>query len=206
MFRFSVLLLIVPLLLISSGITAQYIVSFAVDQSDLLVADAGKNQGVGSGTILQLGGQPAVTGGTPPYQILWSPSYGLDDPTLPNPTLTADSSLTYTLSATDSIGCTSESSVNVEILIGTEELSGEDKAFIIYPNPASNNLINIKNLKENLTAFDVVVTDMKGQEIHRESFSQGTSEISINNNSITNGIYLITIHSGTVYHYKIVVQ
>lgn len=206
MFRFSVLLLIVPLLLISSGITAQYIVSFTVDQPDLLVADAGKNQGVASGSVLQLGGQPAVTGGTPPYQIVWSPSYGLDDPTIPNPTLTADSSLTYTLSVSDSLGCTAESMVNIEIITGTKKLSGSSDEFIIYPNPSSNSPIQIRNLSENLYAFDLIITDMKGMEVHRESFKQGVSEVSINNNRIRTGLYLVTIRSCSVHHYKIVVR
>ena len=50
-----------------------------------------------------LGGSPSATGGVPPYVYQWQPSTGLSSTSAPNPTVTANSNIQYTLTVTDAI-------------------------------------------------------------------------------------------------------
>jgi len=53
------------------------------------------------------------TFGTPPFIYEWSPSIGLSDPSIPNPKVTTDTSITYQVKVTDTIGCTDSALVEV---------------------------------------------------------------------------------------------
>ena len=59
--------------------------------------------------------QGAVTDGTPPYTIKWSPSTGLSDPTIATPVASPITSTTYKLLVTDKTGCTSLDSMRVTV-------------------------------------------------------------------------------------------
>ena len=69
-----------------------------------LIAEAGVSQTVNPGSpSVTLGGSPSATGGIGPYvSYSWSPTTGLDDATLANPTASPKVTTTYTLSVTDS--------------------------------------------------------------------------------------------------------
>jgi hypothetical protein len=68
-----------------------------------LAANAGPDKGVSAGVpTTQIGGSPTANGGTDPYTYLWSPTTGLDDPTLANPTASPGTTTTYTVTVTDS--------------------------------------------------------------------------------------------------------
>ena len=64
------------------------------------------------GTIL-LGGSPTVTGGIAPYTYSWTPSTGLNNSTLANPTAVITSSATYFVTVTDTTGCMDVDSIHV---------------------------------------------------------------------------------------------
>jgi len=65
---------------------------------------------------LRLGGTPAATGGTTPYQYSWSPGGGLSCTSCSNPYVShLGSNATYTLMVTDSNGCTAESQVSISV-------------------------------------------------------------------------------------------
>jgi gliding motility-associated-like protein len=75
--------------------------------AQVVVADAGNDTGTcPGGDPVSIGGSPAATGGTPPYTYSWSPTAGLDNPNIPNPTASPASPTTYTLLVTDSNGLT----------------------------------------------------------------------------------------------------
>ena len=77
-------------------------------------ANAGPDSTVCTGASIQLGGTPAGTGGgTLSYS--WSPAAGLSCTNCPNPTLTATTNQTYTLTVSSSLGCTDNSTVNIAI-------------------------------------------------------------------------------------------
>ncbi len=60
-----------------------------------------------------------VTGGTSPYNYLWSPATYLDDPTIPNPRScpTVAGFITYTVTVTDINGCIATDQVTIEAIV-----------------------------------------------------------------------------------------
>jgi hypothetical protein len=69
-------------------------------------ADAGADQEVCEGGSVEIGGSPTASGGTSPYTYSWSPTTGLDDHTIANPTASPASTTTYCVTVTDDNGCT----------------------------------------------------------------------------------------------------
>ena len=66
-----------------------------------------------SGTA-RLGGE--TTGGLPPYRWEWSPTEGLDDPTIEQPLFAVDRTQTFRVIVTDARGCRDTASVTVNLL------------------------------------------------------------------------------------------
>jgi hypothetical protein len=101
-----------------SDISGTVITSFYVNgtisvAANALIADAGNDVTINPGGSTQLNG--TVTGGTGPYDFLWTPSTGLSDPEIPNPLCQPASTTTYTLAVTDFNNCTSTDQVTVTI-------------------------------------------------------------------------------------------
>jgi len=69
------------------------------------LASAGGNSTICSDSTVIIGGSPTATAGTGPYTYAWSPSVGLNSPTLSNPTANPSISTTYSVTVTDSLGC-----------------------------------------------------------------------------------------------------
>ena len=83
------------------------------------VADAGSYQNICNGDSIMIGGSPTASGGTSSYTYLWSPLAGLSSSTVSNPYAKPVVATTYTVTITDSNGCTDTDDVVVSI----------------YPNP-----------------------------------------------------------------------
>ncbi|HVM50452.1 MAG TPA: autotransporter-associated beta strand repeat-containing protein [Candidatus Acidoferrum sp.] len=80
-----------------------------------LAASAGPNQNICSGSGTTIGGSPTATGGTGSYTYSWSPTAGLSSATVANPNASPTSTTLYTVTVTDSGGCTAMSSVTVAL-------------------------------------------------------------------------------------------
>jgi autotransporter-associated beta strand protein len=80
-----------------------------------LAANAGPNKNVCSGSGVVIGASPVATGGSGTYTYSWSPSTGLSAVNVANPTATPTSTTPYTVTVTDSVGCTAISSVTVGV-------------------------------------------------------------------------------------------
>jgi hypothetical protein len=90
------------------------------------IADAGIDPVVCQGTSTPLGGAPSGASGIGSLSYSWSPSTGLNDSTLANPSLTATASGTYVLSVIDSLGCVATDTVSVSVLTpATDFLPGD---------------------------------------------------------------------------------
>ena len=80
-------------------------------------ANAGTNKNICAEEMAALGGSPTASGGTGPYTYSWSPANYLDNSTNANPVATPPpgSSTIYTVTVTDSLGCSASSNVTVVV-------------------------------------------------------------------------------------------
>jgi gliding motility-associated-like protein len=76
-------------------------------------AFAGNDTLIAAGIPFQLQGSGGVS-------YLWSPPFGLDDPTLAKPTITIDRDMEYVLTASSPAGCSSTDTVRVRVFKGLE--------------------------------------------------------------------------------------
>ncbi len=79
-------------------------------------ADAGADAVIISGESVVIGGTPTASGGTPPYSYSWSPTTGLNDTSIANPTASPTLNTTYNVTVTDSNGCTDSDDVTVTVI------------------------------------------------------------------------------------------
>ncbi len=81
-------------------------------------ADAGTDAGITAGGSVVIGGSPTASGGTPPYTYSWTPTTDLNDASIANPTASPAVNTTYTVTVTDSKGCTDSDDVTVTVTQG----------------------------------------------------------------------------------------
>jgi hypothetical protein len=96
-----------------SGNTSEFSKSIAVTNE--LLANAGADVEICASGSTTIGGSPAATGGATPYMYSWSPTSGLNDASLANPTASPATTTTYTLTVTDANGCTAMDQVTVTV-------------------------------------------------------------------------------------------
>jgi PKD repeat protein len=78
-------------------------------------ADAGADREIPEGSSVVIGGSPTASGGTPPYTYSWTPTTGLNDGSIANPTASPAVNTTYTVTVTDSKGCTDSDDATVTL-------------------------------------------------------------------------------------------
>lgn len=88
---------------------------------DTVIPDAGPDQETCPGIPVQIGTAP-IQGWT--YQ--WTPATGLDNPNIAQPTATVTGAITYTLTATDAVGCSGSDEVNITLLPNASANAGAD--------------------------------------------------------------------------------
>ena len=109
-----------------------------------IIADAGP-----ADTSVVLG-QPLQLNGSGSTNFLWSPPTYLDNPTISNPVALPQNNIKYTLTVTNSIGCTSTDTINVKVYFLPPDIyvpsaftpSGDAKNDLFRPIP-----IGIKSLE-----------------------------------------------------------
>ena len=89
--------------------------SVTVRVSPLIAVDAGNDVAICYGSSTVIGATPAVVGGTSPYTYLWTPAVSISSTVIPNPTVNPTSNSSYTLTVTDSLGCSSSDIINISI-------------------------------------------------------------------------------------------
>ncbi|MFC1927696.1 hypothetical protein ACFLW7_03875 [Chloroflexota bacterium] len=80
------------------------------------LADSGADRVIVSGDSVVIGGTPTASGGTPLYTYSWTPTTGLNNAGFANPTASPTVSTTYTVTVTDSNGCTDSDDVTVTVI------------------------------------------------------------------------------------------
>ncbi|MBW8049315.1 MAG: T9SS type A sorting domain-containing protein [Cytophagales bacterium] len=82
----------------------------------ILTANAGIDVNINCMDSVVIGGTPTAFGGSGIYTYSWTPSSGLNDPTLANPTASPFDTTTYTVTVLDTNGSTASDSVTVNII------------------------------------------------------------------------------------------
>jgi len=93
--------------------TGEYSVGYAYIQP--IAANAGPDQTITSGGSTVIGGSPTASGGTPPYNYNWTPTTGLNDAAIANPTASPTSSTNYIVTVTDGRGCAGSDNMTVSV-------------------------------------------------------------------------------------------
>ena len=120
------------------------IASVTITVGENVIADAGPDVEIAMGTPVPIGGSPTASGGTEPYAYSWTPTAGLDDPTVANPIASPADTTTYVVFVTDAAGCTAFDSTTVRILFELEAHAGPDvtlcggDSVAIGGNPTAN--------------------------------------------------------------------
>lgn len=176
-----------------------HLVTLTLNQPAALVVDAGIDVNANTGQVVNIGGNPAATGGALPYTYSWSPAAGLSDPTIANPDLTVGNETTYVLNVTDANGCSVSTSLSVSVGTGITDL--KTTLFKIYPNPASSNL-TIETEHENA---QLTIADAQGSIVKANKLTQKISNIDVR--GLAAGTYSVQlIHKGKKQTAKITIQ
>jgi hypothetical protein len=79
------------------------------------IVDAGPEQTITSGGSAVIGGSPTASGGMPPYSYSWTPTAGLNNSTLANPTASPIVTTNYMVTVTDNKGCMGSDNMTLSV-------------------------------------------------------------------------------------------
>lgn len=158
-----------------------------VNVNPALVASAGVDTILCMGTPVVLGGMPSGAGGSGNLSYQWTPSFGLNNPNLPNPVANSNALGAYVLQITDANGCQLQDTMEVirhpalfadagadTVLCGAGTVSlggitpasgGDGPYNVIWSpsaglsNPATGNPVATVTVT---TTYDLQVTDLNG--------------------------------------------
>ena len=103
-------------LTVTNGSCTSDAVTTVVTVNTKPTADAGADAVIISGDSVVIGGTPTASGGTPSYSYDWTPTTGLNDTSIANPNASPAVNTTYTVTVTDSNGCTDSDDVTVTVI------------------------------------------------------------------------------------------
>ncbi len=127
------------------------------------------------------------TGGNGGYSYLWS--NGETSATISN--LAAG---TYSVTVTDSLGCSTSTNVNVSLIISVAGSVVKDP-FTVGPNPF-NEFIQLTPTISTYGKFIVHLVDIKGRIVYaNEIYAKGSSPIRLEPGTLPTGIYLLKVHT-----------
>jgi hypothetical protein len=159
-------------------------VAVTISQPPQLVANAGVDITSANDGQVNIGGSPAATGGTPPYGYAWSPSTNIADPSVANPVLNLlDAAATYTLTVTDSKGCSASDQLNVLVTI----VAVDDPALQIsvYPNPGHATVVIASAFNHHIR-----IADQHGKLM--KDFVKASEKVEVDVSAFPKGLYVLT--------------
>ena len=142
-----------------------------------------------------------LTGGTPAYSYLWTPSASVSNPSISNPTTTISGS--YTVVVTDASGCRSVDTVNVLIVPTvpsccrqSKQLTSATKTAIevnevndikVIPNPFKNGF----TIESSKTTTGIEIMDAEGKTLNRYT---NVSYSKVLGKELPAGAYMLLVH------------
>lgn len=67
----------------------------------------------------------------------------------------------------------------------------------IYPNPATDGLVNVQLQNTNSNDVTVSVVNQIGQEVYNTTVKSGIQKVQLNTENLTPGIYFVKINNGS---------
>jgi hypothetical protein len=144
---------------------------------------------------------PLISGGMQPYSYQWNT--GEDTQTITD-TLFADKS--YSLTITDSNGCTDTAAINVKVYTPSLNLDHELYRLNIYPNPVKN-YITVEYMLTEASGIKIELIDIDGRIIkslyeNRQPPGFYSQIINFDQSGINSGLYILKFSADrkTIYH------
>jgi hypothetical protein len=199
----------------AAGCTKTSTITVTVDPP--LTANAGPNDSTCCGSIWYLGSiGGSASGGTGPYTYSWSPTTNFSGcSNCPNPPVMSCSGppgiVTYTLTVTDALGCTSTSTVSIWYnfcRLANPNLNQQNTAVAaddisISPNPTNGNFVITL---PGTAAHDVEVVDVLGKIVYSKTGIAETS-LTVDLSSQPKGIYFVKCKEGNqVFVQRVIIQ
>lgn len=153
------------------------------------------------------------------YSYAWSPTVGLSNPYIANPTATVNANTNYVVCITayrkapcTAVCCTVCQTVSINVnssccrTTGLQSTASDIAVINVYPNPGATNLnidINAEVNSANITLYDV-----NGKVSWQKQNISGKSKLSIDVSTMPRGIYFISASEGNkeIYNSKIIIE
>lgn len=98
----------------------------------------------------------------------------------------------YSVTVTNSQGCTATDEVEVTLITSTDDLA-EDGRLEIYPNPTKGNVLI--SIREGIQINDLTLMTSAGSVVWHQEAGRGQNAIQINLNELPNGLYVIHLNT-----------
>ncbi|MEM7036128.1 MAG: T9SS type A sorting domain-containing protein [Bacteroidota bacterium] len=189
----------------SSG-HAQY--TLASNLPPVLVGDAGPSPltPMSPSDQVALGGSPSATGGDGNYTYSWSPTTGLDDPSIANPTITAqdDNVPFYVMEVMDGNGCTVTDTVFIDYPVSISNPNVLNVAIDIVPNPNDGSFTVMMSGKPSAKPMTMYVIDALGRNVMEENLQRfsGNFERKLDLSGLGQGVYFLGMRTDTQQVFK----
>jgi len=174
------------------GCTGTATVKVVVHQLPIIHVSGADSICSGSSTLLSASGAE---------NYLWSPAVGLLDTVSANEWANPDSTVTYTITATDTFGCVGQDTFKLVVVLCTDINSVSDAGAIsIYPNPATK-ILSV-NFDNSVTpGSQLTITDIRGSVVYSNLLNKEAIDVS----DFDKGVYILKIHSQNKDYFKKVV-
>jgi hypothetical protein len=128
----------------------------------------------------------------------WSPTTGLDDPTIANPMASPLTQTTYVLTVVDTNQWACNSilrdtiTIYVQGCLGVDEINYNENIFEFYPNPATMNCVYEAELETDQTG-EVEIYNITGSWMQTLKLTEGFNRLEIDLTPFENGVYVFKI-------------
>jgi len=159
--------------------------SFIITRYAPVFVNAGSDTLIEEGSTINLNGS-ATTGSS----YSWSPTYGLDDPSVLNPSLTPSASVEYYLTASNSDGCSATDSVTIVVnTVNDLEINN-----FISPNGDGKNDTWNMNKPSLISGCQVTIFNTWGKVVWNSSaYANDWDGTNLNGEALPEGTYFYTI-------------
>ncbi|MBN4051596.1 carboxypeptidase regulatory-like domain-containing protein, partial [bacterium AH-315-M05] len=138
-----------------------------------------------------------MSGGTGPYTYSWSPG------SQTTPSISGLTSDVYTVTVTDTNGCTFVDSISVSTLISIDEFIRENATIKVYPNPFNESTQIEYKLDENIsTGAKILITDLLGRSVIEIALTSREGIVTIDD-EISEGVYFVRIINGKKFSHTV---